>query len=174
MATAGDAFSWAPIQEFGFGEGTQRMSWTIDDELAWNLSNPFRQHLDVRVERVDEQGAEISLPVTENLLQAYGMVHGGIYCVLIDTVLGAAVRGSYQRDVKPLTTDLNVSFLRPTGLGRIFASAGIIKNGKTIAVGAGEVRDARDRKLAVGQGSFLVRHDVPSGAAAPSRKQPSG
>lgn len=133
------------------------MSWTIDDEQAWNMSNPIRQYLGIRVEQVSPEQADISLEITDNLLQAYGMVHGGIYCLLIDTVLGAAVRGIYQYDARPLTTNLNVNFLRSTGPGRICASARIIKNGKIIAVGSGEVCDGDARKLAVGQGSFVVR-----------------
>lgn len=137
------------------------MSWTLGDEVAWNRANPFRQHLGIRVEYIGRERSEISLPVTENLLQAYGMVHGGVYCVLIDTAIGTAVRAGYQCDVKPLTTDLNVSFLRSAGVGRIHASAELIKRGKTVAVGTGRVHDASGHMLAVGRGSFLVRdHDA--------------
>lgn len=136
--------------------GSKRVAWTTEDEIAWNLTNPFRQFLGVEIEWVDGSRAEVSLSTTENLLQAYGMVHGGIYCVLIDTVLGTAVRGAYQGDAKPLTTDLNVSFLRPARLGTLYASAEIIKAGGKIAVGTGEVRDEEGRQLALGRGSFMV------------------
>ncbi len=131
--------------------------WTLEDEIAWNLNSPFRQHLGMQVEEVRPEGiAVISMVVTDNLLQAYRVVHGGIHCVLIDTVLGAAVRAGYGRDVKALTTDLNVSFLRPSGLGQLVAKAEMIKMGRTIAVGHGEVLDAQGRQVAVGRGSFMV------------------
>ncbi|MCC5812963.1 MAG: PaaI family thioesterase [Ectothiorhodospiraceae bacterium] len=134
------------------------MAWTTEDEIAWNLTNPFRQHLGIQVESVKPDGsAEISLPVTENLLQAYGMVHGGIYCVLIDTVLGTSVRAYFQRDAGPITVDLNVSFLRPTGLGRIYARSEIVKAGRKVVVGVGDVVDSDGKKVATGRGSFLLR-----------------
>lgn len=134
------------------------MPWTTEDESNWNNTNPFRQFLGVEVEWVNADGsAEISLPITENLLQAYGMVHGGIYCVLIDTVLGTCVRGVCQRDSGPITVDLNVSFLRPTGLGRIYARGEIVKHGRKVVVGTGDVVDQDGKKLATGRGSFLMR-----------------
>lgn len=98
------------------------MSWTREDEINWTNNNPFRCHLGIKINWVnDDGGSEIALPVTPELLQAYGMVHGGIYCVLIDTVLGTCVRAYHQRDAGPITVDLNVSFLRPTGQGRLSA-----------------------------------------------------
>lgn len=137
------------------------MSWNTDDEKSWNRKNPFRQHLGVEINRVDEEGsAEISLPVTPELLQAYGMVHGGVYCVLIDTVLGTCARSALQRDCGPMTIDLNVSFLRPTGIGTIVARGTIIKAGRSVVVGSADVLDADGRKLATGRGSFLLREEA--------------
>ncbi len=133
------------------------MPWTTDDEIAWNKTNPFRQHLGVEIEWVrDDSQAQIAIPITANLLQAYGMVHGGIYCTLIDTVLGTSVRAALQRDAKPSTIDLNVSFLRPTGLGRIYARGKIIKAGKRVAVGTADVVDENERLVATGRGSFMI------------------
>ena len=51
---------------------------------------------------------------------------------LIDTVLGTAVRSAFQTDIGPLTIDLNVSFLRPSGKGRIYACATIVKKGRQV------------------------------------------
>jgi 1,4-dihydroxy-2-naphthoyl-CoA hydrolase len=81
------------------------MAWMLEAEIAWNEGNPFRQHLGVAVESVQTDGrTEIAIAVTENLPQAYGMVHGGIYCV-IDTAMGSSGRAGCQCDAKPLTTD---------------------------------------------------------------------
>ena len=132
------------------------MSWTTDDEIAWNETNPFRKFLGIEVGYIDGNTAEIRLPVHDRLLQAYGMVHGGIYCVLIDTVLGSAVRGACGFDSKPLTVDLNVSFLRPSGKGLLVARAEIVKQGRKVLVGTGDVVDEQGRQVAIGRGSFLL------------------
>ena len=136
------------------------MPWTQRDEIEWTKRNPFRTFLGIDIERVSDDGSgdcEISLAIDDNLVQAYGMVHGGIYCTLIDTVLGTAVRSAYQHDIGPLTIDLNVSFLRPSGKGRIYSSASIVKKGRQIVVGVADVFDAERRQLATGRGSFALR-----------------
>jgi len=136
------------------------MSWTKQDEIEWTKKNPFRTFLGVEIEHVSSDGSgdcEISIMADDHLVQAYGMIHGGIYCTLIDTVLGTAVRSVYQHDTGPLTIDLNVSFLRPTGKGRIFATASIIKAGRQVVVGRADVFDSQRRHLATGRGSFALR-----------------
>ncbi|MEY1662338.1 PaaI family thioesterase [Isoalcanivorax beigongshangi] len=137
------------------------MVWTTADEVQWNLSNPFRQFLGVQVGGIEDGEAEILLPVGPQLLQAYGVVHGGVYCTLIDTVLGTAVRAAAGYDARPATLDLNVSFLRAAGPGQLRACARIIKPGRRVMVGLGEVYDADGHQVAVGRGSFMV------GAAPP-------
>jgi len=69
------------------------VTWTIEDERSWNLNNSFRNFLGIEIERIDGDKALISLQISERLLQSYGIVHGGIYCVLIDAVMGTSVRG---------------------------------------------------------------------------------
>ncbi|MES1924390.1 PaaI family thioesterase [Salinisphaera sp. T31B1] len=147
------------------------MAWTLEDEIAWTTRNPFRVHLGVDIERVSRDGSgdcEISLVVNDNLVQAYGMVHGGIHCTLIDTVLGTAVRSAFQQDIGPLTIDLNVSFLRPSGKGRIYSSATIVKMGRQIVVGVADVFDADRRRLATGRGSFALRESPRHRASEPA------
>lgn len=144
------------------------MAWTKQDEIEWTKRNPFRTFLGIEIERVSSDGSgacEISLRIDQNLVQAYGMVHGGIYCTLIDTVLGTAVRSAFQYDIGPLTIDLNVSFLRPSGQGQIYSSASIVKQGRQIAVGVADVFDADQRQLATGRGSFALRRNPQHDAA---------
>ncbi|WP_142809195.1 PaaI family thioesterase [Tepidiphilus olei] len=134
------------------------MSWTLEDEIAWSRNNPFRNFIGMEITALDDKGnAVVSLEVDAHLLQAYGMVHGGVYCVLLDTVMGTSVRAGYQRDVRPNTIDLNVSFLRPSGVGRLTAAAELVKKGRNIAVCTGSVSDSEGRLAALGRASFLLR-----------------
>lgn len=134
------------------------MAWSLEDEIAWSRNNPFRNYIGMEIVALDEEGmAEIALKVDAHLLQAYGMVHGGVYCVLLDTVMGTSVRAGYQRDVRPNTIDLNVSFLRPSGVGRLLARSELVKKGRSVAVCSGSVYDAQGKLAAVGRASFLLR-----------------
>src|SRR5690554_5328073 len=133
------------------------MAWTTEDEQKWSEKNPFRHSMGMRVEWLEADGrAEISMPITENLLQSAGIVHGGMLCTLIDSVLGTVVRATLQKVTPVATIDLNVSFLRPGGLGRLYARGEPIKVGRRVLVGVGEVFDESGRMLATGRGSFML------------------
>lgn len=133
------------------------MAWTTEDERQWSEKNPFRHFMDMRVEWLEPDGrAEISMPITDNLLQSGGIVHGGMMCTLIDSVLGTVVRATLQKASPVATIDLNVSFLRPGGVGRLYARGEPIKTGRRVLVGIGEVFDESGRKLASGRGSFML------------------
>ena len=56
-----------------------------------------------------------------------GQVHGGVYLALVDTVMASVARTLLDADEFVQTVDLRTIFLRPCAVGRIFASAGIIR-----------------------------------------------
>ncbi|MFD0852873.1 PaaI family thioesterase, partial [Actinomadura adrarensis] len=63
-------------------------------EFLGDLPNPFDRMLGLRLTHADPSRVEAELPVTQDLMQAYGIVHGGVYCTVVETTasVGAAVR----------------------------------------------------------------------------------
>ena len=87
-----------------------------------------------------------------------GMVHGGLACTLLDTVVGCAAHTTLPAGVGYTSIDLNVSYLRPilatTGLLR--ARGRVVKGGSRVIFAEGVLEDASGTALATATSSLLV------------------
>lgn len=103
--------------------------------------------------------ARFELPLTADLMNRYGIPHGGIYAMLLDTVMGFS--GCYTGDADnrrlAMTLTLNTSFLaRPEGrllIGRARRTGG----GRSTFFAEGEIRDETGVTCARGSGVFRYR-----------------
>jgi uncharacterized protein (TIGR00369 family) len=118
--------------------------------------------LGVEIEEVSADRCVVSLEIDERHLQPYGIVHGGTYCMLVETAAshGAAVH-AMERGI-PGAVGLNNStdFLRSHRTGRIRAVGTPIHQGRTQQVWVVEItRDEDGTLLARGQVRLHNLHD---------------
>jgi uncharacterized protein (TIGR00369 family) len=86
-----------------------------------------------------------------------GMVHGGVVCTLLDTVVGCATHTTLPAGTGYTSVDLNVSYLRPIQAGQELRAVGtVVKPGSRITFAKGEVRDADDKLVATATSSLLI------------------
>ena len=87
-----------------------------------------------------------------------GMVHGGLACTLLDTVVGCAAHTTLPKGVGYTSIDLNVSYLRPitSASGVIRATGRVVKGGQRVIFAEGVIEDAAGRPLATATSSLLV------------------
>ena len=87
-----------------------------------------------------------------------GMVHGGLACTLLDTVVGCAAHTTLPKGVGYTSIDLNVSYLRPitSTSGVIRATGRVVKGGQRVIFARGLIEDAAGRTLATATSSLLV------------------
>ena len=117
---------------------------------------PFHQVL--RPQAIDADPATgtvtIRLEFREELGRAKGdrSFHGGVIASLIDLAGHAAVALKIGR-MAP-TIDLRIDFLRPAGGDAVIAYATLLKAGRTVARVDVDVRDAQNRTVALGRGTF--------------------
>jgi len=116
---------------------------------------PFSVLLGARLDAFAPGKAELSLPITPQVLQQDGFVHGGVLSYLADNALtyaGGSVLG------KVLTSEFKINYVRPAMNGdRLVAVATVLGSGKTQAVCRCDVFVATgsDRKLcAAAQGTI--------------------
>ncbi|GAA1987407.1 PaaI family thioesterase [Microbacterium pumilum] len=87
-----------------------------------------------------------------------GLIHGGLACTLLDTVVGCAAHTTLPAGVGYTSIDLNVSYVRPilatTGLLR--ARGRVVKGGQRVIFASGELTDAAGALLATATSSLLV------------------
>jgi uncharacterized protein (TIGR00369 family) len=103
--------------------------------------------------------ARIRLDIRPEHANGFGYVHGGVMLTLLDTVSGFA--GVYHDEhtdpIGCVTVALNTKFVSPAQSGTLFAEAHVQGGGKTIFFTRAEIRDAKGKLVATGDGTFRYR-----------------
>ena len=107
---------------------------------------------------VEEGRVEFSCVVDESVYNPIGVVHGGLVCTLLDTVVGCAVHSTLPKGLGYTSIELKVNYLRSVSAasGPLRAIGRVVKPGRRVAFAEGEVLDAAGRTVATASGSLLV------------------
>ena len=102
----------------------------------------------------DSGTVRIKLPFPHELARAKGddAFHGGAIAALIDLAGHAAVAVKIGR-MAP-TIDLRIDYMRPAKGDALIAYAKLLNAGRTVARVDVDVRDTKDRTVALGRGTF--------------------
>ena len=88
------------------------------------------------------------------------MVHGGLVCTLLDTVLGCAVHSTLPARVGYTSIEIKVNYLRPVHVGAELIGHGwVTKPGRRVAFADAEVIGADGKQVATASGSCLIMAD---------------
>ena len=117
------------------------------------MENNFLKHNNIIIEEVNNTTARVRLDITDNSLNPYKIVHGGLIFALGDTVMGAIVRFNGRNAV---TADASINFLRP-GIGKYLIAKGeVIKAGKNISVLRANIYNEEDKLIATMNGTYFL------------------
>lgn len=129
---------------------------------------PFLDFIGARLVEWSPGHARVALPVEPRHLNRSGVVHGGLYAVLVDAAGGLC--GLYTGDVahprKAFTLSLTTSFLDAAGAGTLLATGTQRRSGRRVYFSTVEVTADDGRLVAIGEGSFLYRASGTSSRAA--------
>jgi uncharacterized protein (TIGR00369 family) len=119
---------------------------------------PFLKHLGIELERVGNGEAEMSLTVRDEHLQTMGIVHGGVFASLLDSVTWWAAFAAQSRDAGARLTsiDLRVNYLSALRSGKAIARARCRKAGARLCYVTGEILDDAGKLLADRSSTLLV------------------
>jgi uncharacterized protein (TIGR00369 family) len=119
-------------------------------------SGPFHELLRLELVRVDtEAGAvDLRLPFRRELEREAGTKqwHGGPIAALVDIAGDFALVARLGRTIP--TIDLCVNYLRPAIDTDLLATGRTLRAGRSVGVVDVEVRDERNRLVAVGRGTY--------------------
>ena len=105
-----------------------------------------------------EATARARVPVTDRILQPYGLVHGGVYPMLAETVCSKATHEAVMGEGKAaLGQSNNAIFLRPISAGNVNAAAHARHRGRTSWVWQVEITDDEGRLCALVEMVVAVR-----------------
>jgi uncharacterized protein (TIGR00369 family) len=131
----------------------------MPDEIAEREARPhFAGLLGIEWLDDDPEHARARVEVRDDLLQPFGIVHGGVMSTLVESLCSRATALVVVPDgMAAMGQSISVSFMRPISAGHAEATARARHRGRTTWVWDAEVRDAEDRLCALGQMTIAVR-----------------
>ncbi len=122
------------------------------------LSDSFEGFLGVRWLELTPESARVSFTVRDDLRQPLGLLHGGIYSAVAETVASVATVNAVWRDGFTASGLSNsASFLRPITTGTVLVTAGLRGHDEREWLWGHEFRDERDRLCALVDVTIAVR-----------------
>lgn len=114
--------------------------------------------LKIKVELQEHGLMVMSMPVTDEVKQPFGFLHGGASLALGETAcsMGAADIIDTEHFI-PLGLEMNANHIGSTTEGTIFATATIIHEGSTTQVWNIDIKDQNDRLICVMRGTIAIK-----------------
>jgi uncharacterized protein (TIGR00369 family) len=122
------------------------------------LEESFDTHLGFQIIEVKEDSARARVPVTNKVLQPYGLVHGGVYAALAESLASIATATAVweQGDIAVGLSNAT-NFMRPATEGHVNAEARRRHRGRTTWVWDVDMTDDEGRLCATTRVTMAVR-----------------
>lgn len=133
--------------------------------ITQDFSGPFDSELGLQYTELTPDGTRARLEVTPKLLQPMGLLHGGVYCSMIESMASLSAfiwlnaRGSGGNVVG---VNNNTDFLRSMRSGTVYGSAEPVHRGRRQQLWLVTITDEADRVVARGQVRLQNLEDEPS------------
>lgn len=153
------------------GDGGHESGVEIDrdkyDELR--LRNRWGHEMGIEIVEISSRRVTARIEIDERHHQPYGIVHGGVYCSIVEDIAslaaGLAARDGGGRGVVGVNN--NTDFIRSHGVGELRAAAEPIHSGRRTMIWTVAITRASDDKLvARGQVRFQVLDELPAARGA--------
>ena len=132
----------------------QRQEWYAMLKARANTEGTYAVTGGMRLAELGDGWARGELQLEERHRNPMGIVHGGVYCTMMDQVAGTAActRGSICR-----TVNCEVRFLAPAPGGHLTSHAEAVRMGRSIAVIRAWVEDTEGTVCAEGIYTFRLK-----------------
>ncbi|MCW2662361.1 MAG: hypothetical protein JWP83_3513 [Mycobacterium sp.] len=125
-----------------------------DAILPQNFTAPFDSELGLQFTELGPDRARAQLEVRPKLLQPMGLVHGGVYCSIIESMASVAAYTWLNANGdggKVVGVNNNTDFLRSISSGTVHGTAEPIHRGRRQQLWLVTITDDSDRVVARGQ-----------------------
>ncbi len=119
-------------------------------------SIPFNALLGLRLVRFHADGVTIACPVRPELLNASGVLHGGVSATLADVAVGVALTRHLGRPRAATTVEIKISYLRPVAAGSITARSHLLKVGTTLCTARVDLFDREKRLVGAAMVTYML------------------
>ena len=123
---------------------------------------PFEETFDalygLQVQDISEEEVSATVPVRDQVKQPMGLVHGGLYASIAESLASMATAMAVAKDGKMAMGLSNAtSFLRPITEGTVHATARRLHRGRSTWVWDVEITDDQGRRCALTRMTIAVR-----------------
>lgn len=126
--------------------------------------SPFDELIGAEWDELSAERATATLAVAERHKQPLGIVHGGVYCALAESLASLATAAEVIPEGNmALGMSNNASFLRPITDGTIHVEARRLHGGRTTWIWDVECRDDEGRLCATNRVTIAVRPQPENG-----------
>ncbi len=117
---------------------------------------PFNTLLGIRVTGVHRDGVRLECQLREELKNALGTLHGGVYASLADAAVGISIAAHFEFKRKCTTVEMKLNYFLPIVEGKLSARAKLLRIGSSLAVGSVDLHNGK-RQLA---GAALITYKL--------------
>lgn len=117
-------------------------------------------HLDIKIEHVSKEKVILTMIVNEKHLQPFGLMHGGINALLIETATSVGANESLDTTKQvAVGLDIQVSHLKPATKGDLLTIVATPDHiGKTTQVWQAYISNQRQKNISVGRCTLMVKN----------------
>lgn len=122
------------------------------DGLVKTFENvPYHNFIGLKYVSSGKGYGELAIQVRKEVLNANGMLHGGMYYTLCDLGASAALEATLPEGHYYVTNDLSVSIMSAVNQGTVTVKSEVLKSGKRLAFVESRVYSEDGSLLAVGK-----------------------
>ncbi|MEX1022192.1 MAG: PaaI family thioesterase, partial [Dehalococcoidia bacterium] len=124
--------------------------------LPLSLRAPIYDDLGFDITAGGEGWLEVTLTITERLLNADGVLHGGMWTLISDSAMGGAIRTLIDPTERTATSQSDFRWLRPLHGDTLRSVGRVLRRGRSVWHCTVECFDAAGILVGVGSGTFVV------------------
>ena len=119
-------------------------------------NSPYPSHMQMTLDQIALDAAEVGIKLAECHLQPYGIVHGGVVATIIDTATFWAAFLRLPEDSGLVNVDLKLNYLQSVIDGKLTARGTCIRSGRSICYSEASVYNENDSLIAHGTSTLMV------------------
>jgi uncharacterized protein (TIGR00369 family) len=126
----------------------------VTNSVPASFSAGFDSVLGLEILEVTPDGGRAQLTIKDELLQPWGITHGGVWCSVIESLASVSAHVWFTTEVGPGTVvgvNNNTDFLRAISAGTVTAVSTPIHRGRRQQLWLITIADENDRLVARGQ-----------------------
>jgi 1,4-dihydroxy-2-naphthoyl-CoA hydrolase len=130
----------------------------VSSETEPQVATGFAELIGMRDFDYEDGVMRATVPVRPELLQTFGLVHGGVYAAIAETLASVGTfAGVHDQGMQVMGLSNSTSFLRPITSGTIHAVARARHRGRTTWLWDVDISDDEDRLCATTRATIAVR-----------------